>query len=83
MLERALCKDVPGEKYDIEIARTYIKVMIETNDEKKPIIRIKVTPPPRGIIYLVTKGRPHTFKNAYVRENGRTDFRNEAFFGVC
>lgn len=72
MLERALCKDIPSEKYDIEIARTYIKVLIETNDEKKPIIRIKVTPPPRGIIYLVTKGRPHAFKNAYVRENGRT-----------
>lgn len=81
MLDLAYCSVRDGKTLDHDISRRNIRVEIETNEEKTPIIRVKVTPS-RSIVYLTALDRPADFRASYLRENGRTIELTDALLPV-
>lgn len=72
MLDRAFSTSRGSEIFNIDISRSCVQVMLETTEEKVTIIRVKVSPYTKGTAFIVTTNRPDTYKDAYVRDHGRS-----------
>lgn len=61
---------------DITSAR--INYIIEDNDEKRKILRIRVAPYEYGTVRFIGEGKPENIANSYLRKSGATEKLTEA-----